>query len=118
MLKRRSSSYTYADNELWNGSLLPGEEPPRTCLAAQAELADEFVIPFDVSTLEVVEHTPSLRDHLEQPPARMVVFLVSLEVLGQLVDALREQRDLNLWRTRVAFVRLVLVDYSFLYFRC
>src|SRR5205085_2279925 len=103
------------------GSVVPrlGEvwREARGGLAAQAELADEFVIPFDVSTLEVVEQAPALRDHLEQPPARVVVLLVSLEVLGQLVDTLREQSYLHLRRPRVAFVRLVLVDDAFLYFR-
>src|SRR5438270_741686 len=115
--KRRSSSYTYADTELTGAPRPGGDSPPPTGLAAQAELADESVIPFDVSTLEVVEQAPALRDHLEQPPARVVVLLVSLEVLGQLVDALGEQSDLHLRRAGVAFVRPVLVDDAFLYFR-
>ena len=102
-------------NELIRRAL---ERAARTPLPAKSELADEFVIPLDVSTLEIVEQATALRDHLEEPPARVVVLLVSFEVLGEFVDALREQCDLHLRRTGVALVRLVLADYAFLNLSC
>ena len=40
----------------------------------------------------------------------MMIVLVGLEVLGQISDALGEQRDLDLRGTGVAFVRRVLAD--------
>jgi len=55
------------------------------------------VIALNVHALEVVQKTPALRDHLEQAAPRMVIFLVRLEMLGQLVNALAEQRNLHLW---------------------
>ena len=50
-----------------------------------------------ILALEVVEQTSALRDHLEQAAPRVVIFLVCLEMLGQLLDPLAEQRDLHLW---------------------
>ena len=55
------------------------------------------MVTFDVRTLQVIEQTPSLRDHLEQAAPRVVIFLVCLEMLGQFRDALAEQRYLHLW---------------------
>lgn len=40
----------------------------------------------------------------------MVILLVSLEVLGEVVDALCEQSNLNLGRTGVAFVKGILCN--------
>lgn len=50
-----------------------------------------------VYPLEVIEKTSALRDHLEQAAPRMVVFLMRLEMLGQLVNSLAEQCNLHLW---------------------
>ena len=55
------------------------------------------MITLDICALEIVQKTSALRDHLEQAAPRMVIFLVRFEVLGQLVDALAEQRNLHLW---------------------
>lgn len=87
-------------------------------LAAQAEAFDQLVVLLNVPALQVVEHAATLRDHLEQAAPRVVVFLVRSEVLGELVDALREQRHLHLRRARVAVVGAVFADDFFLLFRC
>ena len=85
-------------------------------LATQAEAADQFVVLLDVPAFEVIEQAASLRDHLEQSAPRVVVFLVRFEVLGELVNACSEQRDLHLRRPRVALVRLVRRNDLFLRF--
>jgi hypothetical protein len=46
----------------------------------------------------------------------VVVLVVRLEVLGQRVDAMRQDRDLYLGRTGVTLVGLVLVDNELLFF--
>ena len=46
----------------------------------------------------------------------MIVLLMDLEMLCKLVDPLREQRDLNLWRPGIAFVGLEITYYLFFYF--
>ena len=66
-------------------------------LTTQAEAIDDLVIALNVYALEVVQKTSALRDHLEQAAPRMVIFLVRLEMLGQLVNSLAKQSNLHLW---------------------
>ena len=48
----------------------------------------------------------------------MMIFLVFVEVLGQLRDTRRQQRDLDFRRTRVGFILPIPFNYfSFLYSR-
>jgi hypothetical protein len=51
--------------------------------------------------LEIPEESPALPDHHQQPSPAVVVLLVDLEMFGQVVDTLGEQRDLDLRRTGV-----------------
>lgn len=101
---------------LWVNRSTAGAARRALRLAAQAEAADQFVVLLDVPAFEVIEQAASLRDHLEQSAPRVVIFLVRFEVLGELVNACCEQRDLHLRRTRVALVRLVRGDDLFLRF--
>src|SRR5215470_6678198 len=78
--------------------------PWSTELAAQAELLDQGAVALDVLPLQVVQETAAPADQLEQPATRVVVVLVRPEVLGQLVDALRKHRDLDLRRAGVGLV--------------
>src|SRR5688572_8270633 len=64
-------------------------------LFAQTQLLDQAVITLDVLLLEVREQAAALVDHHQQAAARMVVLVVILEVLGQVADALGEDRDLD-----------------------
>ena len=57
-----------------------------------------------------------MADHLQHAAAAVVVLVVSLEVLGQRVDAIGKDRDLNLGRTGVTLVGLVLVDNELFFF--
>ena len=50
----------------------------------------------DILTLQIIQKLTASRDHLEQSAAGIVVLFVHLEMLGQLNDPLRKQRDLNL----------------------
>ena len=70
----------------------------------------------NIPAFEVIEQAASLRDHLEQSAPRVVIFLVRFEVLGELVNPIREQRDLHLRRPRVALMRLVSGNDLFLRF--
>ena len=71
-------------------------------LAADAEALDERAVAGLVALLEVVEQRAALRHQLQQAAAGMVVLHVGLEVLGEVGDALREDRDLDLGRAGVA----------------
>ena len=57
---------------------------------------------------KIFEQAAALADHHQQPAARAVIFFVGLQMLGQMVDAMRQQRDLHVRRTRVLGVRFEL----------
>ena len=46
----------------------------------------------------------------KQAATRMVILDVALEMVGETVDAMREERDLHFRRTRVALGALVFAD--------
>ncbi len=65
-------------------------------LTSQTEAIYHFVVAFDIGALQVIQQTPSLRDHFQQAASRMVILFVGLEMLGELVDSLAQKRDLYL----------------------
>src|SRR5688572_24048059 len=80
------------------------------CLATQAELLDQGLVALDVLALEVVEEAATTVDHHQQATTAVVVLLVRLEMAGQLLDACREERDLDFRGTGVVVATLVLAD--------
>src|SRR5512146_2308669 len=78
-----------------------GLADPAVSLLAQAEALDERAVRLDVAALEVVEKAAALAHHLEEPAARMEILDVRLEMFGEHVDPLGEERDLDLGRARV-----------------
>ena len=85
---------------------------PLQVLLSQSELADDSTVTLNVCLLEVVEEVSSVTDHLLKSAAAVEVFLVSLEVRGEVVDAGGEESDLYLGGTRIAFVGCVLLNES------
>ena len=79
-------------------------------LLSDVQPLDEIGVALGVFALEVIEQPSSLSYQLQQPPAGMVILCVDLEMLGEVVDALAEERDLNLRRARVTVVCLVRPD--------
>src|SRR5215218_9000160 len=79
-------------------------------LAAQTETLDELAVAVDVHVGEVAEQTTTLTDEEQQATTRVVVVLVLLQVLGEVLDSLREERDLDLGGSSVTGVRRVLFD--------
>jgi hypothetical protein len=75
----------------------PGPNPS----AADSESLDQRAIPIRVTALQVVEKSPPLAHDAQQAASRMVVLLVDLEMLLKSRDALGQDRDLHLGRTRV-----------------
>src|SRR5262249_52012340 len=56
--------------------------------SADAGLLDQNLVAPLVGALEVVEQLPALRHECQQSASRMIVFHVSLEMLGEIVDPL------------------------------
>jgi len=88
---------------------------PLGCLLSQVQLLDDGTVAVDVYLLEVTEEITSVTDHLEQTAAAVVVLHVGLQVLGQAVDAVGQNGNLNLGRTGVTLVDGVLSNDSLLF---
>src|SRR5687768_15256119 len=73
-------------------------------LAADAQTLDERLVAVLVDLLDVVEEAAPGLHHFQQPASRMVVLGVAFEVLGEVGDALGEDRDLHLGRTGIALL--------------
>ena len=86
-----------------------GSAAPRAS-TAQAETLDDRAVALDVGLVQVVQQPAALADEQQQPTTAVVVVLVRLEVLGQVADAVAQQRDLHLGRAGVALGRGVLGD--------
>src|SRR5690606_21329055 len=67
-------------------------------------------VPRDVGGLQVLQQALALTDHEHQTTTRVVIVLVGLQVLGQVLDAVRQERGLDLGRTGVALAGRVLRD--------
>src|SRR5204863_6515216 len=59
-------------------------------LSTEAETSDYLVVALNVCTLQIIEQTPALRDHLEQAAPRVIVLFMDFEVFGKLVDSFAE----------------------------
>jgi hypothetical protein len=79
-------------------------------LIPQAQFLDDLPVTVDIRALQVIEEAATLSDHLEEATTTVVILFVGAEVLRQIVDALREQRNLNASRSTVGLMRPVLLD--------
>ncbi len=64
-------------------------------LAAEAEFGDQLAVALDVDALDVVEHPATATDQHQQATTAVVIFLVHLEMLGQVRDSVGQQRNLD-----------------------
>ena len=90
------------------------EASPGPPSLADSELIGQDAVAFRVLLAQVLEEPAALPDQHEQAAARVVVFLVGLEVAGQPVDTLGQERDLDLGLAGVAVVGLELLDEALL----
>ncbi len=74
-------------------------------LTADAETLDERAVTRLIAILDVVEELAALRNELQEPAARMVVFFMGFEMLGQVRDAFGQNGYLNFRRTGIAGLR-------------
>src|SRR2546422_6221138 len=100
----------------------PGSFRPRTShalhydseLSADTEFVDDGPVPSGILGLEIFQEPPALADQHQQAPTRVMILRVGLEMLGQSVDPLGQERDLDLGRPGVALVGLELLDQALL----
>ena len=73
-------------------------------LLSQAELLYDSTVALDVCLLEVAKKISSVTNHLLKTSTAVVVLVVSLEVLGKVLDSVGKKCDLYLGRTCIALV--------------
>jgi hypothetical protein len=59
--------------------------------------------------LKVPKQSPTLSDHHEKTSPAVMILFVDLQVLGEVIDTLSQQRNLNLRRTGVRVVRAIFI---------
>jgi hypothetical protein len=84
--------------------------PAEKQLLADAESLNNGLIALGIVSLQVIEQATALANQHEQAASGAMVFLVRLEMLGQLTNALAQQRNLDFRTARVGLVRTVRVD--------
>src|SRR5579862_5091880 len=73
----------------------------RDALPAQSQIRNELPVPFQIFVLQVVQQ-PAALAHLQQQAATAVmVFLMNLQMLGQLIDRSGQNGDLHVGRSGV-----------------
>ena len=78
-------------------------------LATQSQLCDQGPVPLHVLFLEVPKQSPTLTDHHEQASPTVMILLMGLQMVGEVIDPLSEQRNLDLRRTGVRGMRAIFV---------
>src|SRR4051794_3528227 len=82
--------------------------------ATNVVLFEQRLVSRLVLLLHVIEKGTTRRHELEKSAPRMIVLHVGLEVPGQVIDAFRQDRDLNLGRAGIAgLVGIGLDDFRF-----
>ena len=72
----------------------------------QFQLLGDRLITGQVGVMQIVEQPAALADHHQKTTTGGVIFLVALQMLGQMVDALREQGNLHIRRSGIPLVQL------------
>ncbi len=79
-------------------------------LLAQLEFFGHGLVPGQIRGVEIIQQPPPLADHDEQTPAGAMILLEFLKVLSQVVNALGEQRHLDIRGTRVPLMQLKIAN--------
>src|SRR5438105_589619 len=88
--------------------------PVDKALFAKIQLLQDVSVLGQILFLEVIEQLATAGRHLEQPAARVEVLAVGAEVLGEMIDPGRQERDLHFAGAGIGLVGLELGDYFWL----
>jgi hypothetical protein len=82
-----------------------------TCpLLPNTEPLDQLGVAIRILALQVVQEASPLTNQLQKAAARVMIFRVGLEMLGQVIDALAQERDLYLGGSGIGGVGFVRSD--------
>ena len=79
-------------------------------LLPEAQTLDYGSITLHIICFDVIEQSSSLADQLQQAAPGVVIFLVRLEMLGQIFDSRAQQGNLYFGRTGILLVKTVIID--------
>src|SRR4051794_12257553 len=82
----------------------------RLRLLAKTQLRDECGVALAILLADVIEEGAALVDHHQQAAPAVIVLGVRLEMRGEVVDPLGEDRDLHLRRTGIALALGIVLD--------
>ncbi len=85
-------------------------------LFSDIQFLDQASILLNILFLEVIQQASSFTYELNQRAFRIEIFLVALQVTGQVVDAVREKSDLPFCGSCVAFRASVFLEDLLFYF--
>jgi hypothetical protein len=88
----------------------PGLTAPSIFLLSNAQSINKRPIPGMINAAEVIQQPTPTPDQLQQSSAGMMILLVSLEMLGQVGNAVGQYRNLNLRRSGIFFMPPMLGD--------
>jgi hypothetical protein len=79
-------------------------------LLSQSEACDDGLIPLDVSVADVSQQRRPVAHHLEQTAPGGMILGMRSEMLGQIVDSPRQQRNLHFRRSCVSVMDFEIPD--------
>jgi hypothetical protein len=80
---------------------------PWSQLAAEPQFCNQGSVTLHVLFLEVPKQSPTFTDHHEQTTPAVMILFVDLQMLGEVVNTLSQQRNLDLWGSCIGGVRAV-----------
>ena len=111
MIEISFRSLLSANKEAADGlRLLSYQQGTAAFLLAQAQSFHDGTIAFDVARLQILQKATTLTYEARQCTLRAVVLAVLLHVLGQVLDAVRKERNLALGAARVCGTLAVLSE--------
>jgi hypothetical protein len=66
---------------------------------------NQALVSIEIVVLKIIQEPSSLADKLQEAASGMVILNVSLEMLGEMLNTLAEQRDLHLRRAGVRLMK-------------
>ncbi len=83
---------------------------PPALLLTNAQLLNNCAVALEIFAHEIVEQAAPLADQLQKAAARGKILGMALQVLGQRINAVREDGNLDFRPARVVFVGAVLAN--------
>jgi hypothetical protein len=82
----------------------------KAVLVTEPQFLNQLAVSLDISPPQIVQQSATLAYHLQEAAATVVILAVFTEMIREVVDALGQDRDLNLGRPSVCLMGTVLLN--------